>query len=187
MIILLCLVLVALFLGCDASSLGLHPQSFEPSEYLTAALAHKNAEHLLLNLLCLLPAGALFEHKHGSLALLCFAALAGVLGNLCEVLAAPGYSGTVLGADAGHLDESMRQVERLKSMLQSWNFALVIGSFALTSRFTAVVSLGLLIYLAHEAAVKPDNAIAYFVHLGGYCFGLLWAAVDYLRDSELEA
>lgn len=153
MSLLFCVALVAVFFSCDASSLALRPQAFEASDLLTSLLAHKSSEHLLLNLACLVPAGMLFEHRHGSLVFVVFALLSGVTSNLCEIYAAPEFDGSILGASGIGLA--------------------LFGAFAFTSRFTALISMAVLAFLLHSALTQSPG-IAHYAHLGGYAFGLLW-------------
>lgn len=165
MSLLFCVALVAVFFGCDASALALRPQAFEASDLLTSLLAHKSAEHLLLNLACLVPAGMLFERRHGSLAFLVFSLLAGVLSSLCEVWTAPEFDGAILGASGIGLA--------------------LFGAFAFTSRFTALISMAVLVFLLHGALTQSPG-IAHYAHLGGYALGLLWS-LFFCRPAEEES
>lgn len=155
MIWIICIIILAVFQYADNPALALRPLAPEPIHLLTSALAHKDETHLFFNLVMLLPAGLLFERKHGSLELLMFCVVTAGASGLCELWSDPTYSGAIMGASGVACG--------------------LLGSLALESGFNRAISLVLLGFFIGSIVDPADGTVAHYAHLGGYLCGLLWA------------
>lgn len=135
---------------------GVSSQSYEVTSLFTAPWFHRDAVHLVSNLVPFLVFGLAFERQHRHpLALLAFCMATGMLGVSAELLWQSEFSGQLFGA--------------------SGMVAALAGYFCQSWKRAAIVSplLGSLFW----AAFAQEPGVAHGAHLAGAVVGLVAAQV----------
>lgn len=154
--LLLSLCLIASFFCGAPDAWAVHPTNLEPWQLFSSLFLHANVDHLGNNLLGLVCAGALFERRHGPLAMLLFFLGSGALAGSVELLATT-HTGLLLGSSGAV-------------------YALM-GAFASEGRRAIPAILLVAGYLLWPFYVGVDAIpqLAHYAHAAGFCCGLLWA------------
>ena len=145
----------------------------------TAMFLHASFLHIAFNMLFLFVFGPVIEWVCGHLRFALFYLCCGVAGGLLQILIAPNSHVPELGASgaiAGVLGAYIVTYPAARI-----NTIVPIGCFPLFLRLPAVVVIG--IWAAIQFAngfgslstrlANPGDATAYFVHIGGFSFGVL--------------
>jgi membrane associated rhomboid family serine protease len=172
------------------------PPPSPPSPLLTIVTAmflHGGIAHIGFNMLFLFAFGPTIEASFGHLRFASFYLLCGIAGEAAQIAVGPGSHLPAIGASgaiAGVLGAYI--VTYPTSNVRT---IVPIGCFPLFLRLPAVLVIGVWAALQFtngfgqlSAQVASDSpGVAYFVHIGGFCFGVLAAGLFRRRDAGMRA
>jgi len=161
------------------------PPPSPPSPLLTVVTAmflHGGIAHLGFNLLFLVAFGPRIEAAFGHLRFLGFYLLCGIAGEVAQIAIGPGSHLPTIGASgaiAGVLGAYVVSYPTAR-MVFGLPALLVIGVWAAAQFANGFGQL--------SARVADDSpGVAYFVHIGGFCCGVLGAGLFARRDAGMRA
>jgi membrane associated rhomboid family serine protease len=160
---------------------------------VTAMFLHGGIAHIGFNLLFLFAFGPTIEWSFGHLRFALFYLLCGIAGEVAQIAVGPGSHLPAIGASgaiAGVLGAYI-----VTYPTSSVRTIVPIGCFPLFLRLPAVLVIGVWAALQFangfgqlSARVANDSpGVAYFVHIGGFCFGVLTAGWFRRRRAGMRA
>ncbi len=151
------------------SELRVQAMFSEPWRWLSPLLLHHDLIHVSTNLICWVEFARQLERRHGTLFLVSFTGVIGVLSSIIELLMADnrfgGLSGVVLGA-ASYIGVH----QWLKKGSAPWHFPPIYG-------------MALLVMVVFDATGHDGNA-SIWVHLSGVVAGGVLALVMVRRERD---
>jgi membrane associated rhomboid family serine protease len=145
---------------------------------LTAMFLHASILHIGFNMLFLFVFGPVIEYACGHLRFAAFYLLCGIVGGLAQIVLAPASHVPELGASgaiAGILGAYIVTYPTARI-----NTIVPIGCFPLFLRLPAVLVIGVWAAIqfvngfgAVSDRLTASDGTAYFVHIGGFCCGVL--------------
>ncbi|MDE2571181.1 MAG: rhomboid family intramembrane serine protease, partial [bacterium] len=149
---------------------------------ITSLFVHAGWLHILGNMLYLFVFGPEVEYLTGSVRFVVFYLLAGVIGGLVEVFAAPGSHIPTVGASGAIAGVLGAYVVTYPT--RAINTIVPIGCFPLFLRLPALVVIGFwaALQFLHAGSIttrtlNDQGGIGYFAHIGGFVAGLLLIAL----------
>lgn len=166
---------------------GFHPYHPKPWSYITASFLHGGWLHILFNMWFLWLAGTILEDAWGRVVYPIFYVLAGAASLMVHAAIFPGSMVPVVGASgaiAGLMGGFLARFPKTKIQLMwIWLLGLKRYRFFVPAYVILPAWLGIQVFWGMLGG-NTAGGVAYWVHVGGFAFGMIGAVI--VRSTGIE-
>lgn len=165
---------------------GFHPYHPKPWSYITSCFLHLGWMHIIFNMWFLWLAGTVLEDAWGRIVYPIFYSVAGAVSLLIHAAIFPGSMVSVVGASgaiAGLMGGFLARFPKTKIQLM-WIWLLGLKRYKFFVPAYIILPLWLGIQVFWGMLGNSPGGVAYWVHVGGFAFGMIGAVL--LRATGIE-